>query len=673
MDSRTITNSGTTTTMASSARDRLSVIQRHLSNRKCDSSSGQFQCGTFSASSSREEKGTELEKSSGPGLSRSEICLQPASWRASGSDETAKTDVTAPTVPRKRQELLKWNGWGYNDSKFIVHKDKDYYVSFSGNRYKIGSLVLPHFSSWVQDTLGVNFDDCTPPQPLPQPQDYPQPIIQEEFLEGVKTLGITHSLEGEDRLFRAHGHTLAEIFVLREGMFPRIPDLVIWPTNHGEVEKIVELACRLQVVLIPFGGGTSVSGALICPEEESRMIVSLDTSQMRRILWVDEKNLTARIESGIIGQDLERQLKARGYVTGHEPDSYEFSSLGGWVATRASGMKKNIYGNIEDLVVQVKAVTPRGTVERYTAGPRVSAGPDVQHFILGSEGTIGVITEVTLKVRPVPQVQHYGSIVFPNFTMGVNCMREVALHRCQPASIRLLDNEQFKFGHALKPPTGIMGLLTDGIKKMYLTRIRGFDINTMCVATLLFEGSEQEVAAQEKRLYDIALNNGGIPAGDANGQRGYMLTFVIAYIRDLGFDYGIVAESFETSVPWDRVQTLCHNVKHRIKMECKERGIKHTFVTCRVTQTYDAGACVYFYFAFNYRGLSDPVHVYETIEGNARNEILACGGSISHHHGVGKIRRQFMNQTYSEPSLGALKAIKKYFDPDNVFANGNLL
>ncbi|KAK7067684.1 hypothetical protein SK128_001353, partial [Halocaridina rubra] len=227
--------------------------------------------------------------------------------------------------------------------------------------------------------------------------------------------------------------------------------------------------------------------------------------------------------------------------------------------------------------------------------------------------------------------------------------------------------------HALKPPTGIMGLLSDGIKKMYLTRIKGFDVHSMCVATLLFEGSEYEVNQHEKRLYDIALKNGGIPAGEANGQRGYTLTFVIAYIRDLGFDYGIVAESFETSVPWDRVQTLCHNVKHRIKGECIDRGIKHTFITCRVTQTYDAGACVYFYFAFNYRGLSDPVHVYETIESNARNEILACGGSISHHHGVGKIRRQWMSQTLSEPSLGAIKAVKDYFDPDNIFANGNLL
>ncbi|KAG7177818.1 alkyldihydroxyacetonephosphate synthase, peroxisomal-like [Homarus americanus] len=643
--------------MASSAGDRLAVIKRHLvCHKRCrlqhetPEGSAVGNCSDEAVRKGRQHKG---------------VGWQPVASRP--------PTPTAPTVPRRRQELLKWNGWGYKDSKFVVHKEKDYCIAFTGERYKIGNLVLPHFADWVKNTLGVKFDDCSPPQPPPEPQAYPEPIVEQEFLDEVQTLGITHSLDGEDRLFRAHGHTLAEIFTLREGMFPRIPDLVVWPKNHSEVEKLVDLASRSQVALIPFGGGTSVSGALLCPEEESRMIVSLDTSQMCRILWLDEKNLTARIEAGIIGQDLERQLQVRGYTTGHEPDSYEFSSLGGWVATRASGMKKNIYGNIEDLLVQVKVATPRGTVERYTAGPRVSAGPDVHHFILGSEGTLGVITEVTMKVRPIPVVKHYGSIAFPDFSSGVNCMREVAFHRCQPASIRLMDNEQFKFGHALKPPTDLMGLLTDGIKKMYITRIRGFDLNTMCVATLLFEGSEQDVALQEKRLYSIALNNGGIPAGEANGERGYMLTFVIAYIRDLGFDYGIVAESFETSVPWDRVYALCHNVKHRIKSECKERGIKHTFVTCRVTQTYDAGACVYFYFAFNYRGLSDPVHVYEEIEGNARNEILGCGGSISHHHGIGKVRRQWMSQTFSEPSLGAIKAVKQYFDPENIFANGNLL
>ncbi|KAI0207104.1 Alkyldihydroxyacetonephosphate synthase, peroxisomal [Lamellibrachia satsuma] len=193
-------------------------------------------------------------------------------------------------------------------------------------------------------------------------------------------------------------------------------------------------------------GGTSVSGALECPEHEKRMIISLDTSQMTKILWIDEKNLTACLECGIVGQDLERRLAEKGYCTGHEPDSIEFSSVGGWVATRASGMKKNIYGNIEDLVVHVKVVTPQGVISRNCQVPRISAGPDIQQFVLGSEGTLGVVTEVIMKIRPLPECQKYGSVVFPNFEKGVDCLREISRQRSAPASIRLMDNEQFQFG-----------------------------------------------------------------------------------------------------------------------------------------------------------------------------------------------------------------------------------
>uniref|UniRef100_A0A6M2D8S1 Alkylglycerone-phosphate synthase n=2 Tax=Rhipicephalus TaxID=34630 RepID=A0A6M2D8S1_RHIMP len=155
--------------------------------------------------------------------------------------------------------------------------------------------------------------------------------------------------------------------------------------------------------------------------------------------------------------------------------------------------------------------------------------------------------------------------------------------------------------------------------------------------------------------------------------RGYMLTFVIAYIRDLGLDFSVVAESFETSVPWDRVVDLCRNVKDVIMRETRNHGVSlPPLVSCRVTQTYDAGACVYFYFAFNYSGVADPVHAYEEIEAAARDEILACGGSISHHHGVGKIRKRWLEQTISSTGLQMLRAVKQSVDPQNIFANGNL-
>uniref|UniRef100_A0A673MJY0 Alkylglycerone-phosphate synthase n=1 Tax=Sinocyclocheilus rhinocerous TaxID=307959 RepID=A0A673MJY0_9TELE len=563
--------------------------------------------------------------------------------------ETSRSNPSSATpVPKRRQEIMKWNGWGYSDSRFLFNKKGQ--AEFTGKRYRLSGLILPSLKDWFEGTFGANLQHKSPA------------TVSEVLSESLFSLS-------------SSGHCLHEIFALREGRIGRVPDMVVWPSCHKDVEKIVELACKHNVCLIPYGGGTSVSSALECPREETRSIVSLDTSQMNRILWIDEKNLTAHVEAGIIGQDLERQLNECGYCTGHEPDSMEFSSLGGWVATRASGMKKNIYGNIEELVVHIKMVTPRGVIEKSCLGPRMSTGPDIHHFILGSEGTLGVVTEVTLKIRPIPEYQKYGSVVFPNFQQGVACLREVARQRCAPASIRLMDNEQFQFGHALKPQvSSIFTSFLDGLKKFYITKFKGFDPHHLCVATLLFEGDRGKVLQHEKQVYDIAAKFGGLAAGEDNGQRGYMLTFVIAYLRDLGMDYYVIGESFETSVPWDRVLDLCRNVKERIVRECKERGVQFPpLSTCRVTQTYDAGACVYFYFAFNYRGLSDPVHVYEQVEHAAREEILANGGSLSHHHGVGKLRKEWMKESVSSVGLGMLKSVKEYVDPQNVFGNRNLL
>ncbi|XP_041371951.1 alkyldihydroxyacetonephosphate synthase, peroxisomal-like [Gigantopelta aegis] len=589
------------------------------------------------------------------------------------ADGKVVVDEEPPTIPKRRQDVLKWNGWGYKDSKFLINKEG--HVEFSGERYRLSNCKMPSLRDWMKTTIGISLEHKSPAQPEITSADIPTPTVNHNFMSDLRPTGISFSDDCQDRLFRAHGHMLHEVFVLREGMFKRVPDLVAWPSCHKDVVKIVDLALRHDVVIIPFGGGTSVSGALECPEGETRMIVSLDTSQMNKILWIDEKNMTVHAEAGIIGQDLERRLASKGFCTGHEPDSMEFSSLGGWVATRASGMKKNVYGNIEDLLVHVMFVTPKGVMQKSCQVPRMSSGLDTHHFILGSEGTLGVVTEVTLKIRPLPPCKKYGSIVFPNFENGVNCLREIARQRCAPASIRLVDNEQFQFGHALKPEVNsILTSFLDGLKKLYITKLKGFDPSQLTVATLLFEGTKEEVAAQEKRVYEIASNFGGIPGGADNGERGYMLTFVIAYIRDLGFEYYIVSESFETSVPWDRCLDLCQNVKERLYRESKDRKIQFPpYVTCRVTQTYDAGACVYFYFAFNYRGLSNPVEIYESIESCARDEILANGGSISHHHGVGKIRKKWLAKTVGEVGLGAMRAVKQYIDPQNIFANNNLM
>lgn len=177
--------------------------------------------------------------------------------------------------------------------------------------------------------------------------------------------------------------------------------------------------------------------------KEKRMIVSLDMSRMNKIKWVDKVNMTACIEAGIIGQDLERELKNYGVCLGHEPDSVEFSTLGGWISTRASGMKKNYYGNIEDIVQNIKIVTSKGTYTKLSEWPRISNGPDLNHLVLGSEGNFGVITESVVRIRKIPEVKRYGSIIFPDFEVGIKFMDEMARGRLWPASIRLVDNIQF--------------------------------------------------------------------------------------------------------------------------------------------------------------------------------------------------------------------------------------
>jgi len=576
--------------------------------------------------------------------------------------------VPAEDPPRRE---VRQDGWGYSDTAFELNKDR--VVELTGKRYPFSGMQFPNFVPWVEGSTGINIDNRV--NNTTDLNDAPPPRRNEEFLEGIRGAFNRISFDNKDRNFHGHGHTCQEIHALRFGRLHRVPDVVVWPGSHEDVERIVQQAALHNVCVIPYGGGTSVSGALECPHDEQRMIVSLDMQCMNNILWVDHKNMLMCAQAGIMGQDLQRRLEAQGVTTGHEPDSSEFSTLGGWVSTRASGMKKNIYGNIEDLLVSVKLVTPQGTLEKGSLVPRISAGPDLHQIVMGSEGTLGVITEVVLKVRALPPARAYGSVLFPNFESGVAFMREVARRRAAPASIRLVDNEQFQFGLALKPGgASAFTLAFDAAKKFYVTKIKGFEPTKMCVATLLFEGDADTVKRQQAEVFAIAAQFRGMNAGPDNGFRGYFLTYVIAYLRDFGFNYNFIAESFETSITWDAVLPMCEGVKRRIFESCAAHGVKSTpFVSCRVTQTYDCGAAVYFYFGFEHAELKDPVGAFTAVENDARDEIMAHGGSISHHHGVGKHRRQWMQETVSATGVHLLKGIKDTLDPQNVFGNGNLI
>jgi alkyldihydroxyacetonephosphate synthase len=444
----------------------------------------------------------------------------------------------------------------------------------------------------------------------------------------------------------------------------------VYPSDEREVELIVAAATRHGVKLVAYGGGTNVTDALACDPAERRMIVSVDLSRMNRVQWVDTENGLACIEAGAVGRQIAAELANHGVTMGHEPDSVEFSTLGGWIATNASGMKKNRYGNIEDLVLDVRVVTASGVMAGTTTrpAPRVSIGPDPRRWVLGSEGSLGIITSAVVKVVPLPECQAYDSVLFPDFDAGFAFLRDLTCRGPVPASVRLVDNLQFQFSQKLKPRAAGVTAMRRRAERWFVTRVRGFDPRRMVACTLAHEGSASQVAAERATVRTLARRHGGLRAGADNGRKGYELTFSIAYLRDFIMPLWILGESFETSVPWNGALALCERVKARVRAECAARAIPgRPFVTCRITQLYQTGVAVYFYLGFCYKGLSNPPEVFAEIEHAARDEILTCGGSLSHHHGVGRIRREFLPRIESPAAMSWRAAMKRAIDPDDLF------
>src|SRR5579862_54316 len=561
--------------------------------------------------------------------------------------------------------------WGFRDSGFTINENG--HVVMRGKRYELSGVELPRLLPWIRETLGIELD----PKDV-NPSSYPTyiapPLENAQFLDDVKQFLKDNQIttDGPIRLRHGHGQTQEEMFAIKYGALTRIPDLVIFPESDEQVAQFISTAKRHHVSLIPFGGGTNVTDALRCDSNEKRVIVSVDMRRMNRILWIDKANQMASIEAGAVGRNIMTQLQSYGFTMGHEPDSVEFSSLGGWIATNASGMKKNKYGNIEDLVLDVTVATASGKLERATCVPRESTGSDLRRLIFGSEGNLGIITSAVVKIFPLPEVQCYGSVLFPNLAEGFAFMRELGREAYPPSSVRLVDNLQFHFGLALKPASSGLGALKSRMEKFVVTKLKGFDLNQVVVCKIVFEGSRRQVAEQQHAVYSIAKRHHGMKAGQENGRRGYQLTYSIAYIRDFLMHYYIIAESFETSAAWSDVLPLIENVKKRLLAEYSARNLPaKPFVTARVTQVYQTGAAIYFYLGFYYKGVPNPSQVYCELENIAREEILRSRGSLSHHHGVGKIRQAFLPAIMSPTALEWKRELKRSVDPENIFGAGN--
>jgi alkyldihydroxyacetonephosphate synthase len=578
--------------------------------------------------------------------------------------------IYPPPAATSAQDTVSLHEWGFADTSFEVGPTGA--ITVTGHRYPgLSGEILPNLLPWFRTVIGIDFsvDDGNAGS---YPPKVPPPKPAASFLERIQKALARDQITTDSavRLRHGHGHTVSEISAIRTTGFPRIPDYVVYPADETQVTVLVEAATQTGVVLMPYGGGTNVTQALRCLPHEERPIIAVDMARLNRIEWIDPVNRMAKIQAGATGQMIHAQLAEYGYCIGHEPDSVELSTLGGWIATNASGMKKNRYGNIEDIVLDVTVVAAAGKLERTHVAPRESIGLDPKLWMLGSEGSLGIVTSAVVKIFPLPETQRYSSLVFKTFEEGLAFMYDVAQSDKWPASVRLVDNLQFQFGQALKPaPASAAKRIASKAQKWVVTGPLGFDPEKMVAVTLLFEGTREEVRKQVKTVYELAKRHHGLKSGAENGRRGYMLTFGIAYIRDFVLRHHILGESFETSVPWSQAQQLVDRVKRRIYAAHDERRLPaRPFVSCRVTQVYDTGCCIYFYLAFYSKGVAEPIRAYHEIEAEARKEVLAAGGSISHHHGVGKLRLPFVNDIMSPAMVLWRQRMKSALDPQGIFA-----
>tara|TARA_X000000950_G_scaffold286890_1_gene397203 strand:- start:928 stop:2694 length:1767 start_codon:yes stop_codon:yes gene_type:complete len=562
--------------------------------------------------------------------------------------------------------------WGFKDSSFIINDDNT--VTFTGKRYEgISGERLPYLIPFVTKVL--NTDIKKEPYFKEIEKKYvTEKKINQDFVNDIKSFFDDDqiSFSDEERVLHSHGQNSPdEVFKVLYDKLEKFTDIIVYVENEEDVINLIEKAKKHNVCLVPYGGGTNVTNALQLPKNEERMIVSVDTRRLNKIISIDTKNLLIEVEAGITGKYLEEELQKKGFTVGHQPDSIELSTLGGWISTNAAGMKKNKYGNIEDIVQNVVMVTPNGTINQIKPLVRSSIGIKTQNLLFGSEGNIGIITKAVLKIHKLPECSDYESVVLKDWDTGLDFMYELAHSSFVPASARMLDSLHYQFGSALKPEKNNIGKLKSKIQKLVF-KMKDFSTDDFVAAVFKLEGSFSEVEYQRKNIKRLAKKYNGLLGGRKEGKVGYNITMVIAYIREFFVPQGILGETLETAVPWSKVNQVKDEANKLLTELHKKYDLSgKPFFCSRISKVYHTGICMYNTMGINVRGIKNPEKVFSDIEHKIRDCFIKNGGSISHHHGVGKLRKDFMPETISPGSIDVIQGIKKSQDPNNIFGISN--
>lgn len=552
--------------------------------------------------------------------------------------------------------MMKWWGWG-DPQKTFPMEDK------------------PNLWLWISKILNLKENKKIAEPVARMDVNIPLSIMNDDFL-----MDILSQLEKEqisttddERLLHSYGKSYADLFYVRKGVVKRAPDIVIYPKSHEEVETIMKLAHQHNVCVIPFGGGTNIVGG-VDPRDQTltakglRTIVSLDMRLMDKVISLDPQSHTAVIQAGALGPMLEKQLEEKGWSLGHYPDSFEYSTLGGWLATRSAGMQSDAYGKIEDMLVSLKMVTPTGTVITRTT-PASSAGPDLNRFVVGSEGILGVITEATMRIHKFPEVKDYRGYLFPTFEKGVEAIRECIDKNWIPSMIRFQDPGETQLAFNMKSPKkGIEAIIQKQIKKFLVAT--GY--HEPCIMVVGFEGELKNTQAVSQEVVKILKKHRAFSLGKSVGKTWSKDKFNVPYLRDYMMDYGVMVDVAETAAVWSKLLPVYYKTIEEVKKRFQVQEDGSGYIGCHISHTYKTGACLYFTYGAK-QIVGKELEQYYGYKKLITDTFLKNGATLTHHHAVGYEHSPWMETEVSATGLRALKAVKEALDPKNICNPGKVL
>jgi len=540
------------------------------------------------------------------------------------------------------KQKLRWNGWGLYDAPDTLGDKAEGIWEWLGAYTGLGTL--PHT-----------------PAPSLEDTEMPNVRLGPEQLQALQGMLDSDRVKTDryERAYHARGRSYHDMLHLRRGRLEHTPDAVVYPQTIEEIEAVLRYAQENTLAIVPYGGGSSVVGG-VTPllRDGQRAVLTVDMALMNRILEVDKHTMTARIEAGIYGPELERLLQAQGVTLGHYPQSFEYSTLGGWIASRGAGHQSNKYGKAEDWLVSARVVTPRG-VWNTEEFPKSAAGPLLRDMTPGSEGVFGIIADARVHIHGVPEVKEYRAYFFQDFDSGVQATRLLLQHEVQTAMVRLSDaNETFFYsvihGGAEVAENGPMGF---------------------CLMLVGFEGAADDVAHQRSRAEAILSECGGADMGGSMGQLWLTTRFETPYLRDPMLDHGLGVDTVETATDWNRLPQLHANVntvlEEALRRHNPNPGAKG-LAMAHVSHSYRNGASLYFTFVFP-RILEAGIEQWLAIKREVTDAIVANGGTISHHHGTGTDHLPWMAQEKGPVAYGMLKSLKNELDPEGILNPGKLI